>query len=527
MISALKLFKKKIDSLVRPIVLDTMANEIPQELIDKLEQVGICLYEHQQEGVSWMMNREKDQTLIKGGCLSDDPGLGKTNQMLSTILANSKGGRNLIIAPVSLMNQWRDAARKIFPDKTIRICHGKAGCFDSLEEIKSKDPFITIAPYSQTFQSINGNYSPTVLHQERWERVILDEAHIVRNHKSKVFKGCSELKAEIRWALTGTPIQNSINDLVSIFKFLHVSQLSIKSDFDTLKHKLIKRRNKNIMAEAYKCLNLKIEDTEFLDDDEKKFYEWLKLYVAGEFTKIEGEKHQMGAVFELLLRLRQATIHPKIVFNGLYRKLVENNGDKAMIAEIYKQLKIWSNKPSTKITKLIEKFTSHENSTKSLIVSHFTEESNIIYQFLLKAFPALRIEIFDGSLSLDARNEMIKRARNGEIDCMIIQIQCGGVGLNLQMFNKVYIVTPDWNPSNEIQAIARCHRIGQTSDVEVVKLIIHQDSTKPTIDEKIILVQQIKRDLMADQLIDETLRFNERTNGKMNLSMKDFAYLLR
>jgi SNF2 family DNA or RNA helicase len=505
---------------------DIMLGQFPEELSAKLLKAGITLYDHQQEGVSWMMNREQDHTIIKGGCLSDDPGLGKTNQMLATILANSDGGRNLIIAPVSLMNQWRDAAQKIFPDKRIRICHGKAGSFDSLAEIQKIDPFITIAPYSQTFHSSGGEYFPTVLHQEHWERVILDEAHILRNHKSKVFKGCSELKANIRWALTGTPIQNTINDLVSIFKFLHVPQISIQSDFDTLKQQLIKRRNKNIMAEAYKVLNLHIEDTEFLDDEEKKFYEWLKLYIAGEFAKIEGQKHQMGAVFELLLRLRQATIHPKIVFSGLYRKLVENNGDKQTIDEIYKQLKIWSNKPSTKITKLIEKFTSHENSTKSLIVSHFTEESNIIYQFLQKAFPALRIEIFDGSLSLEQRNDMVKKARLGEIDCMIIQIQCGGVGLNLQMFNKVYIVTPDWNPSNEIQAIARCHRIGQTSDVEVVKLIIHQDSAKPTIDEKIILVQQIKRDIMADHLIDETLRFNERTNGKMNLSMKDFAYLL-
>jgi SNF2 family DNA or RNA helicase len=503
-----------------------MIQDIPPELISQLDTLGITLYQHQEEGVAWMIDRERDETLIKGGCLSDDPGLGKTNQMLATILANSKGGRNLIIAPVSLMNQWRDAARKIFPDKRIRICHGKSGTYDSIEEINATNPFITIAPYSQTFQSCGGEFFPTVLHQQRWERVILDEAHIIRNHKSKVFKGCSELKADIRWAMTGTPIQNSINDLVSIFKFLHVPQLSIQSDFDSLKQQLIKRRNKNIMAEAYKCLNLHIEDTEFLDDDEKKFYEWLKLYIAGEFAKIEGDKHQMGAVFELLLRLRQATIHPKIVFNGLYRKLVENNGDKATIAEIYRNLKIWSNKPSTKITKLIEKFNGHGIDTKSLIVSHFTEESNIINYFLKKTFPSLRIGIFDGSLSLDDRNEMIKQARAGEIDCMIIQIQCGGVGLNLQMFNKVYIVTPDWNPSNEIQAIARCHRIGQTSDVEVIKLIIHQDSTKPTIDEKIILVQQIKRDIMADHLIDETLRFNERTNGKMNLSMKDFAFLL-
>jgi SNF2 family DNA or RNA helicase len=499
---------------------------LPAELSAQLTQLGITLYEHQEEGVAWMINREQDHALVKGGCLSADPGLGKTNQMLATILANSKGGRNLIIAPVSLLNQWRDAARKIFPDKKIRICHGKAGCFDNLAEIRSTNPFITIAPYSQTFSSSGGEYFPTILHQEHWERVILDEAHIIRNHKSKVFKGCSELKGEIRWSLTGTPIQNSINDLVSIFKFLHVPELTIKSNFDMLKEQLLKRRNKSIMAEAYKVLNLHIEDTEFLDEDEKKFYEWLKLYIAGEFAKIEGEKHQMGAVFELLLRLRQATIHPKIVFSGLYRKLVENNGDKSAIAEIYRQLKIWSNKPSTKIIKLIEKFASHGSTTKSLIVSHFTEESNIIYQFLKKSFPSLRIEIFDGSLSLDQRNDMVRRARAGEIDCMIIQIQCGGVGLNLQMFNKVYIVTPDWNPSNEIQAIARCHRIGQTCDVEVIKLIIHQDSTKPTIDEKIILVQQIKRDLMADHLIDESLRFNEKTTGKMNLSMKDFAYLL-
>jgi SNF2 family DNA or RNA helicase len=446
--------------------------------------------------------------------------------MLATILANSNGGRNLIIAPVSLLNQWRDAARKIFPDKRIRICHGKSGSFQSVGEINKIDPFITIAPYSQTFKSSGGEYFPTVLHQTRWERVILDESHIIRNHKSKVFKGCSELKADIRWALTGTPIQNSINDLISIFKFLHIPQNTIKSDFDKLKQQLIKRRNKNIMAEEYKCLNLHIVDTEFLDTDEKKFYEWLKLYISNEFAKIEGEKHQMSAVFELLLRLRQATIHPKIVFNGLYRKLIESNGNKQSLADIYRQLKIWSNKPSTKITKLIEKFACHETNTKSLIVSHFTEESNIIYQFLKKSFLDLKIEIFDGSLSLDQRNDMVRRASAGEIDCMIIQIQCGGVGLNLQMFNKVYIVTPDWNPSNEIQAIARCHRIGQTSDVEVIKLIIHEDSTKPTIDEKIIFVQQIKRNLMADHLLDETLRFNERTTGKMNLSMKDFAYLL-
>jgi SNF2 family DNA or RNA helicase len=110
---------------------------------------------------------------------------------------------------------------------------------------------------------------------------------------------------------------------------------------------------------------------------------------------------------------------------------------------------------------------------------------------------------------------------------MVIQILCGGVGLNLQMFNKVYLVSPDWNPANEIQAIARCHRIGQKTDVEVIKIVVRLDDAKPTIDEKIILIQQKKRELMADHLSDDTLLFNERIRGSMNLTMKDFSFLLK
>ena len=141
--------------------------------------------------------------------------------------------------------------------------------------------------------------------------------------------------------------------------------------------------------------------------------------------------------------------------------------------------------------------------------------------------PNLRMAIFDGSLSLESRNALVKKARDGEIDCMLIQIQAGGVGLNLQMFNRVYMITPDWNPSNEIQAIARCHRIGQTEDVEVIKLVVKEEGEKPTIDERIIVVQQQKRELMSLHLGDETLKFNERVRGQMNLTMKDFGYLFK
>jgi DNA repair protein RAD16 len=212
----------------------------------------------------------------------------------------------------------------------------------------------------------------------------------------------------------------------------------------------------------------------------------------------------------------------------LYRKYAEDKEtDPQDLKALLTKIRYWSKRSSTKIDKLIEYFNCHSNSTKSLIFSHFKEEAELIRKFLLQNFPSLRIEIFDGSLSLEQRNEMIKCARNGEIDCLIVQIMAGGVGLNLQMFNKVYITTPDWNPSNEIQAIARCHRIGQQSNVEVVKIIIREDSEKPTIDERIIHVQQTKRELMSNHLNDQSLRFNENIKGTLNLTMKDFAYLLK
>ena len=296
-----------------------------------------------------------------------------------------------------------------------------------------------------------------------------------------------------------------------------------------LKADYIMRRNRHILPDAYKGLNVHIDDLDFANEEEKHFYHNLKDEVRKEFIRVsQDDTNIMSTIFELLLRLRQATIHPSLVYNGLYRKYAEDpDTDPRDLKALIAKIRYWSKRPSTKMIKLLEYFRGHTAETKSLIFSHFTEEANLVLKFLKMEFPELRVEIFDGSLSLDQRNAMIKKARDGEIDCLIVQIMAGGVGLNLQMFNRVYITTPDWNPSNEIQAIARCHRIGQTSDVEVIKLVIREDGEKPTIDERIILVQQNKRDLMADHLSDDTLRFNEQIKRSLNLTMKDFAYLLK
>jgi SNF2 family DNA or RNA helicase len=523
-----------------------MFEQLPADLaytkaLDTMTKAGYTPYPHQEEGIKWMISRELDKANKPGGLLCDDPGLGKTLQTLALIAANTKSftaERTLIICPVSLLEQWSTAAKKMFPSAKIRICHGKTA-FKTKTEIEASGCFIVLASYNSVFDTEKGVYLRTVLHTVPWTRVICDEIHKIKNKNSKLWKGCNDINAVNRWGLSGTPLQNNISDMRSLFAFLHISDLAIKSSIDNLKNIFILRRNRHILPDAYKSLNISIDDIGFEDPLEQQFYENLRAEIQKEFIQLtrssDDARNIMSHIFELLLRLRQATIHPCLVYNGLLRKVItsppdtyENSDETRM--RLIERIRFWSKRPSTKIRKILDLVRSQSESDKTLIVSHFVEEADLIHMFLRKNFPQLRVEIFDGSLTIEKRNEMIERAKAGQIDCMIIQIQCGGVGLNLQMFNKVYITTPDWNPCNEIQAIARCHRIGQDRNVDVVKIIIGDDTGKPTIDERIISIQNSKRMLMADYLKDTTLEFNENFRGKGNiksLTMKDFAYLFK
>ena len=491
---------------------------------------GYNLYPHQEQGISWMLERELGDLPVKGGLLCDDPGLGKTIQTLGLIKSNNYGGRQLIICPVSLIEQWRNVASQIFPDQPIRVCSGINQYYNK-DEIEKVNAFITIASYNAVFSSStkNNEYLKTPLHEVQWERVILDECHTIRNKNTKVFKGCHDIRAKYRWGLSGTPLQNKLADIQTLFRFLHHSEVAILGNLEFLKENYIMRRNRHILPDAYKGLNIHIDDVGFETEEEQTFYNNLKDEVRKEFirsTNEDGNNH-MATIFELLLRLRQATIHPSIVWNGLYRKYREMDDQDVDLKAIERKIAYWNKRTSTKMSRLVHHFANHTEHTKSLVFTHYTEESYMVLRSLKTTYPNLKVEIFDGSLSLERRNHMIAKAEKGEIDCMIIQILCGGVGLNLQMFNRVYLVTPDWNPANEIQAIARCHRIGQKTDVEVIKIVVRLDDHKPTIDEKIILIQQQKRELMAQHLDDDTLLFNERIRGNMNLTIKDFTFLLK
>ena len=513
---------------------------INQEEANNNNNKTFNLFPHQEEGLRWMI--QKELSTLKGGLLCDDPGLGKTIQILSLIKErtnNYQNEHNLIICPLALIKQWKDASTAMFPEKTIHI-HYEHNKINNTQHFYTINPFITITTFNNTWKSHNKQFAKTILHNIQWTRIITDEAQTIKNIKSKVAIGCHLINAQYRWALTGTPIQNNIKDIHALFYYIHAYNSDIQL-IKTYTQELILngvlRRTRHIMEHAYKNLTIKIHQAHFDNIEEKEFYYTIKKAIAQEFYNLnEHSKDYITQVLELLLRLRQTTIHPNIVYEGLMRKVANNkeyNQETKLkyMKQIATQIRYWANKTSTKINTLINLFKTHNEKDKTIIFTHFNEETNLIHKNLNKQFPHMKIQIYDGNTTYSQRNHIIQLCKNNKVDTIIIQIMAGGVGLNLQMFNKVYITSPDWNPANEIQAIARCHRIGQLQNVEVHKIIISDPLNyhTQTIDERIIHIQQDKREVMANTLQDQTLLFNEintHNNEIFKNTQKTFKTLL-
>lgn len=485
-----------------------------------LAVIKLELFSYQEEGVRWMLSHElcNNNTYKPVGLLGDDPGLGKTLQTISLILGNPVG-KTLIVVPVSIIEQWKQSIQKIVPNLKIRVHHGKT-MFKSDKEIEKNPCDIVITGYHQIYTIIDKKFHPSILHSYNWGRIILDECHIIRNQHTKAFQGALSLKARCRWGLSGTPLQNKLDDLRSIFSFLHFTKMEISGQLEQLRRIYILRRNRSIVSDKFKNLTVNIINVPFDNEKERNFYKEVRQEIRSEYLRIidEDENTKMIELFELLLRLRQATIHPNIVINGLAKKY---NIEKPKSCNII----------STKQNKLIELFGQHIENDKSIIICHFKDEMDIIHATLSKTYPNLKIGIFNGSMNLAARDACVKKCMEGGIDVLIMQILCGGVGLNLQIYNKVYTLSPDWNPANEIQAFARCHRIGQMRDVEVYKIVIDEEDDM-TIDQLLLNVQSKKRLLMAEYLGDTSLEFNEKfrnsyKSSKMGLTFRDFKTLLK
>jgi len=463
------------------------------------------LREYQREGLGWLRFLKE---FSLGGCLADDMGLGKTVQVLALLEAertrpvgaDSKREPSLVVVPKSLIFNWMDEAARFTP--RIRVLNytglGRAA---ELENLDNFDLLVT------TYGTLRRDILK--LKEIPFHYVILDEAQAIKNHQSQAAKASRLLRARHRLALTGTPVENHLGELWSLFEFLNPGMLGRSHAFNALARSrgdngddgaltmlarglqpfLLRRTKEQVLTE----LPEKTEQTLHcqMAPKQRRLYEELRDYYRAQLNQrvaTQGLEKSKIHVLEALLRLRQAACHPGLV-------------DPKRIGD-----------PSAKIESLLEQVDEIvAEGHKALVFSQFTSLLAIVRQLLDRR--GITYEYLDGSTS--RRADHVKRFQEDpECPLFLISLKAGGQGLNLTAADYVFILDPWWNPAVEAQAVDRAYRIGQTRRVFAYRMIC-QD----TVEEKIVELQQSKREL-ADAVVtadDSVLR---------NLTAEDLQLLL-
>ena len=464
---------------------------------------------YQRDGVQWMLGMEGQTSGPKGGFLCDEMGLGKTVQLISTMLGNPKQ-RTLIVVPKSIITQWVEEIKRFAPTLSVRVFDGPGRALD-YELLTAPGRYsVTIAPY--TLLSVHGGDEDarTPLHNCRWDRVILDEAHEIRNKRSKIFKNVCRLKTDIKWIVTGTPVFNSMEDFVSLCAFLGLSRNFVQGRTREIKDVYILRRTKEDLVKLNERLRLPpctFDNVELeMFDEEKSLYEFVFLEAQGIIQDafrgpVQSLNSKNMIILECLLRARQCMIWPQMYLDGVAQKN-ETEATK------------WTGR-SNKMETLFKMISEHPDE-KTLIFCQFRGEMNYIQSQM--TCPVFRI---DGSVSKEMRTQQIegfKKAGPGAV--FIIQIKSGGQGLNLQEATRVYITAPAWNPATELQAIGRSHRMGQTQAVHVKKLVYKECPRFVSVEEEMMALQGHKSLVCSEVLNDDRIKSQipvNRTTDKISI----------
>lgn len=453
------------------------------ELVEAPKGFTGDLRNYQKEGLTWLQFLGEFET---GGILADDMGLGKTVQILAFLLSRKSKKPHLVVTPKSLAFNWYDEAKKFTPKLKV-VRYGGSG--RNQKEIEDADIVVT------TYGTLRADIEK--LQDVTFDVAIVDEAQAIKNAKSQAAMATKMIKADLKIALTGTPIENSINDLLSILEFTNpglLGQTEMAGDKQAalakvLKPFMLRRTKEKVLTE----LPERSEQVLYceMSAEERAFYVAIReKYKASLTEKIDktGLGKSKLHVLEALLRLRQAASHPGLV-------------DPKRASE-----------PSAKIEQLIQHM--HEvisEGHKVLVFSQFTsllalvktrlDEEQVVYEYL------------DGQTE-DRKSPVDRFQTDPEVSAFLISLKAGGTGLNLTAADYVFILDPWWNPAVEAQAIGRAHRMGQTNKVIAYRMI-----ARGTVEEKILDLQKTKKDL-AESIVSEDQDFMKK------LTKEDLEMLL-
>ena len=458
------------------------ANYLPD---DKLKD---HLRNYQIDAFKWLKTLARFEF---GGILADDMGLGKTIEIISFILSDDVQKPSLIVCPMSLVYNWENECVKWNLDIDVKLILGSSE--DRVMTIHDINPNKKVL-YITSYDSLRRDIS---LYETDFRFIIADEAQFIKNQFAQKSEAIKSLKSDINFALTGTPIENGLQDLWSIFDFLMPGYLSNYSHFKSRYESLIVHNDDEALDNLKKRISpfiLRRTKKDVLDDLPEKIEEcyYYKMSpkqkeVYENYVKELRDDIEIGGnnILALLTRLRQICITPELISHEHFE-----NTKIDMAMDIIKS--------------------SVQAGHRILLFSQFAQ----VFPIISRELDNMEIKHFvlDGTTKAKVRMEMVEEFNsNEEIKVFVISLKAGGTGLNLVGADTVIHMDPWWNVSAETQASDRAYRIGQTRNVNILRLIC-----KDTIEEKVLELQEIKRGL-ADSIVEE---------GNHKLSKQDILNLL-
>lgn len=453
------------------------------------------LRDYQKSGYIWLKNIAY---FGLGGILADDMGLGKTLQVIALLADDVEKERtSIVVCPTSLIYNWINEIKKFYPQlKTVAIAGIKKNRVDLINDIDKYDVCIT------SYDSLKRDVD--LYEQYEFNYCILDEAQYIKNSYTQNATSVKNIKASCRFALTGTPIENSLADLWSIFDFILPGYFSSYNSFKTMYENPItkdkdqyalEKLNKQIeifvlrrlKTEVLEELPEKMETpvyTKMADIQNELYYAELLKANKQYSEEVSNSNSNSFKILSMLMRLRQICCHPSL--------FIENYDGKSAKLELCMEL----------VRDIIT------NRHKVLIFSQFTSMLDIIGASLTEE--NIKYYVLTGKTKASERIEMIDKFNNDEIPVFLISLKAGGTGLNLIGADHVIHYDPWWNNSAQNQATDRAHRIGQKNKVQVYKLI-----TQGTVEEKIEELQHKKQSLVDSVITEKEVSINSLTKEEL------------
>ena len=490
-----------------------------------LEEAKLDIKNHQLDGMMWVLYHELCENPaygVRGGIIADEMGLGKTILMLGATIANFKR-RTLIVVPPALLSQWEKVIKKFglgLISHTL-VYHGYRA--KKATEAELKAAYIVLTTYGM----IALRKKPSRLSTLQWDRVIYDEAHHMRTPKTALYRGARQLKSPIHWLVTGTPIQNKVNDLNALCTIMGLGKAFENQVTDAKKildYHLMRRTKKSV---GIQLPPVTVHDITVKWQGVNEAVVAAQIHSHLSFSEVTAANvdqiisYLNRSPLPMLTRARQTCILPGLLESAFNKMRFRG--------EIPEDIALRDITTASKLTTILKTLSDRSNkkgnivtSRRKLVFCHYREEIDALAMALRQM--NITVEVIDGRTKKRTKKRCLEYAPDASAmrsvckawnhtlnedvwsivdsylapEVMLLQIQTACEGLNLQHFQEIYFTSPHWNPAIEDQAIARAHRIGQNRPVDVFHFVMEGfgDDTR-SLDQYSRLVQEVKRDLAS------------------------------